>query len=88
MNVELAEKQEKLKAVERLMESPDFKTVFLPHLVEMAKHHAGECRNKNLTPDKRAEHIEAAELAENLQKFLKERQAQLKATILKLGRGK
>lgn len=81
MNPKLAEKAENLAALKRLGTNEDFQTIFLPHLIERAEHHAAQCRNRDLTPEKRAEHIEAADLAESLLDYLDARKKTLEAKI-------
>ena len=66
MNEKLEAKREQLRAVEALLESDGWRNILEPHLKERLAHHTAGCCARNLTPDKRAEHIEAVELATNL----------------------
>ncbi len=81
MNTTIEEKKLRLGMVNELRESPAFRAILLPHFRALARHHAEQCRNKGLNWEKRAEHIEAAEMAEQLGSYLDERAAALQSQI-------
>lgn len=81
MNAALEEKRARLALVNELRHSAAYRAILQPHFAALARHHAGECRNKTLPWEKRAEHIEAAELAERLGTYLEERAAALETQI-------
>jgi hypothetical protein len=81
MNAVLEEKKARLALVNELRASGAYRAILLPHFAALARHHAGECRNKSLPWEKRAEHIEAAELAERLGTYLDERAAALETQM-------
>ena len=81
MNATLEEKKVKLAMVAELRASPAYRAILLPHFQALARLHAAQCRNKTLPMEKRAEHIEAAELSERLVTYLDDRAAALEAQI-------
>jgi hypothetical protein len=81
MNPTLEEKKTRLAQVRSLLSAPAYAAILVPHFESLALHHAAQCRNKRLTAEKRAEHIEAAELAEQLTSYLEKRAASLEAQI-------
>ncbi len=70
----LGELKDTLAAIKRLLKNEDFQAIMVPHFQTKAAEHIAGCRDKTLTPEKRAEHIEAAELAENLTTYLETRE--------------
>ncbi len=77
-----------LDAVIRLEANEDFKAIMVPHFKELEEEHAKACRDRELTMEKRAEHIEAAAMAEELQKYLTERRKGLESALERLKRQK
>jgi hypothetical protein len=81
MKDSLEEKKARLAQVRALLASPAYVAVLAPHFQALARHHAAQCRNKLLPAEKRVEHIEAAELAEQLETYLELRAATLETQI-------
>lgn len=81
MKAALDDKKARRAMVEELRDSPAYRVILRPHFEALAAYHAAECRNRNLTWEKRAEHIEAAALAGGLVTYLDERAAALGAQI-------
>jgi hypothetical protein len=81
MTTALEEKKSRLALIHDLRASPAYLTILLPHFQSLATHHAQQCRNKSLPWEKRAEHIEAADLADHLLTYLDDRAATLQSQI-------
>jgi hypothetical protein len=70
MNLELAELRERLRKVNELRESEAYRDILLPHFAELKKNATNQAIDRKITPEKRAEWIEAISQAESLERFL------------------
>lgn len=81
MNEVIADCREKLTALAALEKCAGFTEILIPHLQALAKYHTDACRDRSKTPEKRAEHIEAAHELEKLADFLPNERKRLEGKI-------
>lgn len=71
----------RLALIDRATESPIWTELILPEIQARHREHQTACCNRDLTPEKRAEHIEAVHLAEALAGLLVSKRRQTEHSI-------
>lgn len=61
--------EDRAELAEQLQKSPAWQMLLKPHLAELAKSARDACCSRSLSPEKRAEHIEAANILPDLVDF-------------------
>lgn len=87
-SAKLAGKTEQLALVRELKASAGFTHVLLPEFLKRARGHNASCKDRKLTPEKRAEHIEAAHGFEEMVGYLDALEKSLVETIDQIKAGK